>query len=77
MKIDSALNPLMEELGQLLTQAGQEDASGSRRYLSAALVRDDRETVARMLRITDQDAASLRQRLVAKYGDPDVSQNEP
>jgi hypothetical protein len=69
--IDAAIGGEWEMIGDAITRAGQEDASGYRRHLVTLLRECDFPTVARALNISEDEAAAMRARLVTAWGDPD------
>lgn len=71
LQIDAAISGPWDSLGNALTRAGLEDASGSRRYYAPLLAKRDYERVCRDLRIMPEGAEALRQEFVMAFGEPE------
>lgn len=61
LEIDAALGGWWEVLGDMIRQSGQEDSSGLRRALASCIARDDYATFHRMMPISRERFAELRQ----------------
>lgn len=72
LTIDKATEGPWGRMGTLLQQAGQEDASGSRRYYVGLLARREYKNLCDALRITTEEAESLRAEFVAAWGEPEA-----
>lgn len=63
LEIDAALGGVWDRIGALLEKRGQEDASGSRRWIAGLLVNQDYDRVSQVLGINHDDCEKLRRAL--------------
>lgn len=68
IQIDAATGSVFAAIGELLVQAGKEDASGARRAIANRLAAHDYDTAAQWLGTTSDKAKELAKRFSAQLG---------
>ena len=72
LKIDAAIGPGHDLIGQLLKKHDVEDGSGIRRSMISALRNKNFELAARNANCTEAEVIELRAQLVELWGEPDA-----